>query len=84
MDADYSDLPDDELKEVRQEVQRRLRVIEQEMARRREEKHGARYWYCDNCASYFRNPDGDCFSCGKPGQPLRQGELVEQAEMIHE
>ena len=79
MDADYSDLPDDELKEERHEVQRRLRVIEQEMARRREARHGAPYWWCESCQCMFRDAEGKCYNCGSVSE-----QKLKQAEVIHE
>lgn len=78
MDADYSDLPDDELKEVRQDVQRHLRAIEQEMARRREKKYGYPWWYCVTCDQHYRSTNGICFFCDETGHKMEQGVLVDE------
>ena len=78
MDADYSDLPDDELKEVRQDVQRHLRAIEQEMARRRHERLGLPLWWCEQCQQSYRSKDETCPDCQVEGAPFVQSVLTDE------
>lgn len=73
----YHDWTDEGLAENRRYHRGILKQIEQEIARRREEKYGFPHWWCSICHVSYRNESGMCPQCDMPGEAFTQSMLEE-------
>ena len=67
---------DEMLASMLAERRRQVKEVEQEIARRREERFGFPHWYCPTCNEHYRAADGACVICGEVGQKLTQSEMA--------
>lgn len=72
----YFDYSDEELKGRRKEYQGKLREVENEIHRRREEKFRAPHWYCMACDHSYYKTDNICPVCGNEAQPFNQSVIA--------
>lgn len=72
----YFDYSDEELKGRRKEYQGKLREVENEIHRRREEKFRAPLWWCTPCQHSFYKIDNICDECGNDCYPFNQAAMA--------